>query len=119
MKTFLFLFALLGSLVVAHPAGAHTRLTGTAPAAGDTVAAGVREVRLRFSAGPEASLTWLAVLRGADTLAVGFPAVVPGSDGREFTLSLGSPLTGGAYHVAWRTAGADGHVLRGSFHFSA
>lgn len=96
---------------------AHTRLTGTTPASGDTVPAATREVRLRFSQAPEASMTWLAVLRGTDTIAVGTPVPVPGSQGREFVLALPTPLPGGGYQVAWRTAGADGHVLRGTFGF--
>jgi putative copper export protein/methionine-rich copper-binding protein CopC len=105
-------------LLAANPATAHTRLSGSAPASGDTVRAGVREIRLRFSAAPEASLTWLAVLRGSDTVAAGTTRPVDGSGGVEFVLPLADSLLSGDYRVAWRTAGADGHVLRGSFSFT-
>lgn len=117
IRTLLRLLALPLLAALSSPAAAHTRLAGSTPAAGDTVAAGVREVRLRFSLPPEASMTWLAVLRGADTVAAGTTTPVPGTDGREFVLVLPTALAGGAYQVAWRTAGADGHVLRGTFGF--
>lgn len=87
----------------------------TQPANGDTVRAGLSTVTVRFSRPVNASLTTLALLR--DGVAVPAPAVrMVDSAGHEFALDTG-PLAAGSYVARWRTAGADGHVLNGSFTF--
>jgi putative copper export protein/methionine-rich copper-binding protein CopC len=112
--------ALLAALALAllHPlpALAHTKLGSSRPAAGDTVEA-LAEVRLGFTRPVSDDLTTLALILGADTVAAGKLAMVPGSEGKEYVYALARPLAPGAYTVAWRTAGADGHVIQGSFAF--
>lgn len=98
------------------PAAAHTRVEMTAPADGDTVHGAVREVRLRFSRGVESALTTLSLSRGGNHIASGGEAV-PGMDSREYVLALPRPLDPGAYEARWKTVGADGHVLQGTFRF--
>lgn len=111
----LFLFLLAAALPA--PLAAHTRLESSVPASGATVGAETREIRLRFSRRATASLASIVVLRGADTVAAGTPAAVPGSD-REMVLALPAALSDGAYRVEWRAPGADGHVIRGDFAFT-
>ncbi|MBB4639327.1 CopD family protein [Longimicrobium terrae] len=87
----------------------------TQPANGDTVRAALSVVSVRFSRPVNASLTTLTLLR--DGAAVPAPAVrMVDSAGHEFALDTG-PLAAGSYVARWRTAGADGHVLNGSFTF--
>ena len=112
----LFLFLVAATLFSA-PLAAHTRLESSVPASGATVGAETREIRLRFSRRATASLASIVLLRGADTVAAGTPAAVPGSD-REMVLALPAALSDGAYRVEWRAPGADGHVIRGDFAFT-
>jgi putative copper export protein/methionine-rich copper-binding protein CopC len=98
------------------PAAAHTKVERTAPADGDTAHGAVREVRLRFTRGVEGALTTLSLSRGGNHIASGGTGV-PQTDGREYVLALPRPLDPGAYEVQWKTVGADGHVLKGSFGF--
>jgi putative copper export protein/methionine-rich copper-binding protein CopC len=113
------LAALLLTLLAAAPALAHTRLSSSQPAAGDTVGGdSVREVRLRFTTRVSPEVTHLALLLGTDTIAAGNLTTVAGTEGRVLALPLQAALRAGAYVVHWRTAGADGHVIRGDFAFS-
>ena len=108
--------AVLLSLLAAAPALAHTRLERSSPAGGDTVRGELREVRIRFSQAVEPALTALTLLR--DGVAIpGAIAEVEGSQDREYAFTVARPLLPGVYEARWRTAGADGHVLQGSFGF--
>ena len=113
----LLLAAAVACALLPAPAAAHTRVEMTAPADGDTAHGAVREVRLRFSRGVESALTTLSLSRGGNHVASG-GQVVPQTDGREYLLPLPRPLDPGAYEVQWKTVGADGHVLQGSFRFT-
>jgi copper transport protein len=109
---------LLAGLLAPAGLAAHTRLQSTAPANGATVSPDLGEVRVRFTARVDAGLTSLSVMRGADTVAAGrLTHAVDGTDGHEYALPLPGRLAPGTYTVHWRTAGADGHVLRGTFTF--
>lgn len=113
------LAALLLAIFAATPALAHTKLSSSQPAAGDTVRGdSVREVRLRFTTRVSPEVTHLALLLGTDTIASGNLVTVDGTEGRVLALALQAALRPGAYVVHWRTAGADGHVIRGDFAFS-
>lgn len=112
---------LLAALVAAgwaSPLFAHTRLESSTPARGDTVAAGVSRIGVRFTRPVEATLTTLHLLSGSDTVAGGKAVPVAGSDGKEFYFDLPAALNGGGYTVAWRTSGADGHIIHGTFAFT-
>jgi putative copper export protein/methionine-rich copper-binding protein CopC len=113
----LLLAFLLAATGLPAPLSAHTRLASSSPAQGDTVAAGLARIGVRFTRPVEAELTTLTVLVGSDTVAAGRAALVAGSEGREFTLGLPAALRAGGYTVRWRTAGADGHVIHGTFAF--
>jgi copper transport protein len=106
-------------LAAALPAGlaAHVVLEAAAPAPGAVIAEAPSQLRLRYSGMIEPAYTRVE-LRAPDggDVALGALTFVAGSD-REFTLAL-PPLTlRGTYTVQWRTAGADGHVLTGSYTF--
>lgn len=107
--------ALACALLPAH-AAAHTRVESTAPADGETARSPVREVRLRFSGSVESGLTSISLSRDGVHVASG-GTVVPGTESRAYLLALPRALEPGAYEARWKTAGADGHVLTGTFRF--
>jgi putative copper export protein/methionine-rich copper-binding protein CopC len=95
----------------------HIRLESSLPAAGSTVAVAPTTLRLRFSAHIEARYTVLTAVTadGRRIPLEGF-AFEPDSD-RELTVPF-PVVPPGTVTVEWRTAGADGHVLEGSFTFT-
>lgn len=115
------LFAVLVPLPAAgsaEPPRIHVQLEAATPAPDTVMDVPPSELRLRFTGRIEAQYTQLA-LTGPDgrNVPLGSIVFVEGSD-REFHAAV-PPLTGnGVYTVHWRTAGADGHVLQGSFPFT-
>src|SRR5688572_4084323 len=111
--------ALVLVLICALPASAHAhiRLESSLPAAGATVDAAPTLLRLRFSAHIEARYTSLTAVtaEGRRIPLDGF-VFEPNSD-RELTVPF-PVLPPGLVTIEWRTAGADGHVLEGSFAFT-
>jgi putative copper export protein/methionine-rich copper-binding protein CopC len=108
---------LLLTLAGAQPS-VHTELQATYPATDSFHRAEIREIRLRFSTAVQLPLSTVTlfgpagVVRVPDTL-----RHVAGSDERELRLPLPGALGSGTYRVEWRTAGPDGHALRGEFGF--
>ncbi|HEX8317048.1 copper resistance CopC/CopD family protein [Longimicrobium sp.] len=110
------LLPVLACALLAAPAAAHTKIQSTQPANGDTVASVLAEVRVRFSTAVAPGLTRIELRQGGRTVLTG-GAPVDGEGNREYVLQLAQPLAPGAYEAQWTTAGADGHVLRGTFRF--
>ncbi len=110
------LLAVLACALLAAPAAAHTKIQSTQPANGDTVASVLAEVRVRFSTAVAPGLTRIELRQGGRTVLTG-GVPVDGEGNREYVLQLAQPLAPGAYEAHWTTAGADGHVLRGTFRF--
>jgi methionine-rich copper-binding protein CopC len=95
----------------------HFGLAKSAPAEGDTAAA-VSQVELWFTQVPQdGSLSVRVVTAGGDLVPAGDPEQDP-EDGKHFTVNLDDTLPPGAYTVAWRGMGDDGHVVRGEFGFA-
>lgn len=115
----LFSVLLAFGALLPRPAAAHTGLERSVPARGDTVRGEVREVRLVFTRRAERRFTGVELAGPGGAVVPGAEAAeVEGSDGREFVIPLAAPLAPGAYTARWRTAGRDGHVIRGSFAFT-
>ncbi|HSJ10948.1 MAG TPA: copper resistance protein CopC [Longimicrobiales bacterium] len=105
-------------MVLPAAARAHIELDASVPAARAVITAPPDALRLRFSGTVEARYTRLMLLApdGAQ-VPLGAITFLDGSD-REFTAAV-PPLRGsGTFTVRWRTAGADGHVLEGSYTFT-
>jgi putative copper export protein/methionine-rich copper-binding protein CopC len=113
----LLLAAALACALLPSPAAAHTRVESTSPAEGDTAHGAVHELRLRFTRPVESELTSITLLRGDVQVAVG-GTKVEGGEGKEFLLALATPLQPGDYVARWKTVGADGHVLEGTWRFT-
>jgi copper transport protein len=100
------------------PVHAHLRLQSSVPAQGDTVRSPLTEIRLTFTQDVEPRYTALTLHDNAgQPLALG--TLVPVGEGktREFIYRLSRPIVAGAFVVRWKTAGADAHVVSGSFDF--
>jgi putative copper export protein/methionine-rich copper-binding protein CopC len=111
------LAALLGALPIAT-AHAHTRLSRSSPAAGETLRDAPAAIRLWFSGRAELSFTRVRLLRAdGSEVALGRVARLDSSMSA-FTIPIGATLPGGTYTVVWQTAAADGHPVRGRYTFT-
>lgn len=104
--------------VRALPGRLHIELESAQPAPDDTIDTAPAALRLRFTAFIEPAYTSLTLTGPAgDQVVTGRIVFVEGSD-REFTAAVPPLVRSGVYRVSWRTAGADGHVLEGSYSFT-
>lgn len=115
--------AALALLVAPVAASAHTRLVGSTPAAGSTVAK-TTSVSLQFSERliPSTIRTSL-VMTGMPGMDDHAPMKIPyssamGKDGKSMTLMLKRPLAAGTYTLSWSAAGADTHRMGSEFSFT-
>jgi putative copper export protein/methionine-rich copper-binding protein CopC len=110
----------VGLLVVGTPAllAAHPALRRSVPAAGDTLTAPPRALRLTFSEAIEASLSSIMLLGpGDDTVRLSAPRP-DAADPSVVTVSvMDSAPAPGRYAVVWKVTGPDGHPVRGRFSF--
>jgi putative copper export protein/methionine-rich copper-binding protein CopC len=111
-------FAALLAAVPIPAAYAHTHLSRSSPAAGDTLRDAPAAIRLWFSGRAELAFTRVRLLRahGAEVPL----AAVTRLDGSmsAFTIPIGATLPGGTYTVVWETAAADGHLVKGRYTFT-
>ena len=101
------------------PAGArfHTKLTKSNPSADTTLTASPRTIELWWNEKPEASLTTVTV-QGADSAKAELGKIRVSEDLMGVATDVAKPLAPGKYVVKWKTAGKDGHAVRGSYNFS-
>lgn len=113
-----FLPVLLASLTVTSLAWAvHTVLVKAIPAVDATVKAAPAEVTLWFNERPDLSLSNIR-LRAPDSSMVELGGVKAGTDSTAIAVPVRGILKAGRYTVLYRTAGDDGHVMRGSYSFT-
>jgi methionine-rich copper-binding protein CopC len=95
----------------------HFALSTSSPEADATVSA-VKEIRLTFTQVPQESSARIRLVGpSGDPIETGELQSDP-ADGRTVFVSVESTLAEGAYTVAWRGIGDDGHVVRGEFGFA-
>ena len=110
--------ALLASLLVASAAWAvHATLVKALPAIDGTVPAAPTTLTLWFSERPDVALSNVR-LRGPDSALVATGAPRAAADTMAIVSEVRGPLAPGVYTVLYRTAGPDGHVMRGSYKFT-
>ncbi|WP_170604387.1 copper resistance CopC family protein [Ruegeria arenilitoris] len=104
------------ALVVALPSGvlAHSKVEGTTPANGETMAAVPFEIGLNFD--KDIRLTRVKMEHDANP-AVNLELGDQTKFGQEFTIPLPSKGTG-TYVIQWRGLGEDGHAMQGEFSFT-
>lgn len=95
----------------------HFGLKTSAPEAGASVTA-PDEVRLWFTQEPQEGTVQIRIMNAAEeAIEVGDVMVDP-DDGTSFAVAVDGAMPAGAYTVAWRGMGQDGHVIRDTFEFS-
>ena len=110
--------ALLASLAVTTFAWAlHTVLVKATPAIDGTVKTAPAELTLWFNEHPDLALSNIR-LRAPDSSMVELGAVKAGTDSTALAVPVRGTLKPGKYTVLYRTAGDDGHVMRGSYSFT-
>lgn len=110
--------ALIASLAVTSLAWAlHTVLVKATPAIDGTVKTAPTELVLWFNEHPDLSLSNIR-LRAPDSAMVELGAVKAGTDSTAISAPIRGTLKPGKYTVLYRTAGDDGHVMRGSYSFT-
>lgn len=107
------------ALATAAPGSAlrHNRLVKAEPGVDSTVATSPSQVRLWFKEPPERSVSSIK-LSDASSKPIATGAVAATDDKLSIAVPITAPLAPGRYTVTWKTAGTDGHVIRGSFGFT-
>jgi hypothetical protein len=95
----------------------HNHLKKSVPAADETVAQSPKEVRLWFAEKVEPKFSSVSIA-GADGAKAETGKARATDDPLSFAVDVVKPLASGSYTVTWRTAGDDGHAVRGTFKFS-
>jgi methionine-rich copper-binding protein CopC len=110
---------LLLSLLALAPApvvALHNHLTKSTPTA-DSAGPAPKEIRLWFAENVDPRFSSISLLTSDSTkLAIGKPQGT--DDPLSIASSVATPLPPGDYLVVWRTAGDDGHAVRGKFRFT-
>ena len=114
MRSALLLVALFAAPL---PAARHNRLLKSDPGGDATVARSPAEIRLWFKEPPELAVSSIKLADGAGRPVATGP-VLGTDDKTSIVAAVTGPLTPGKYTVTWKTAGSDGHVIRGSFGFT-
>ena len=110
--------ALIASLLVASAAWAfHASLVKALPAIDGTVATAPTTLTLWFNERPDVALSNIR-LRGPDSVLVLTTAPRAVADTLALLAEVRGTLAPGLYTVQYRTAGPDGHVMRGSYKFT-
>lgn len=105
-----------GWLVAPATAAAHGGLKSSHPAQGDMVRSGLSRISLEFNEAPEMAFTSVQLRRPDGSLIdTGRPAF---SGPLSIVLTFAEVAAPGTYTVIWRTAGKDGHPVRGQFTFA-
>lgn len=95
----------------------HTKLTKSNPAADATLKVAPKTIELWWNEKPEVSLSTITV-QGADSASVALGKLRQSSDLMGVAADVTGALAPGAYVVKWKTAGKDGHAVRGAFNFT-
>jgi copper resistance protein C len=103
---------ILLAVLLATPAFAHARLTGSEPAANAKVKS-PEQIKLHFSESLEPAFSSASL-----TDAAGKTVPVSRSVGSDTITLLPLTLKPGAYKVTWHSVGQDTHRLTGSFGFT-
>ena len=116
---YLVLLAVVAASFGSADAAAHLHfgLSKSAPEA-DASVEGLEEVRLWFTQVPQDNSVSIRVIDSDGEAIETGDASRDAEDGKVFSVQLDGGLSGGAYTVAWRGIGDDGHVVRGDFGFS-
>lgn len=117
MKHKLLISVLALALAISQPANAHDELVSQSPAQGETVSAGVIDIRLEFS-GPPLALedgSGNEIFVTGPNGAIKYAGCLP-IEGNFGVLTADLDQVG-THTVAWRVVSSDGHPISGEFTF--
>lgn len=95
----------------------HNRLVKADPGVDARVSTAPTALRLWFAQKPERALTTVRLV-DADSTLVPTDSIKPTDDPKSVITKIKRKLTPGTYTVHWKTAGPDGHVIRGHYAFT-
>ena len=101
--------------MIAPVAAAHSLLLESTPAAGSTLPAAPRELRLRFNNRIEKPLSRVRLVDG--TGARRQLTLAAGTGSADRLVAAIPPLPPGTWRVEWQVLSTDGHVVAGRFEF--
>lgn len=107
----------LGAAGLLGAAAFHLALIAGVPGKDETITAAPTKVALTFSASVNPKLSAISIL-AADSSEVAKLTVTVGAKPTMIEGAIPRRLAGGRYIVRWRTAGGDGHVVRGAYGFT-
>jgi len=114
-KMVLFALMVLVVALVASTAFAHTGLSTSSPADGETVSGPLDTISLSFTGTPIAEPDSVAVADDAGTTILPVSVVQTGND---VVATFDPPLVAGSYALAWRVRSDDTHFVDGTFAFN-
>ncbi len=107
---------MLVAVAVTGLAALHLRMTDSLPKEDQTVTEAPTEIRVWFNQETTLAVSRLALQGPEGSVEMG--KAVATDNPKSFKAGVIGTLTPGSYRVTWRTAGDDGHVLRGRFSFT-
>ncbi len=111
------LTAVLTALAAGSAVAFHNHLTKSVPAADQKVETAPKTIRLWFAEKPEPSFSSITLMK-PDSTKIAVSKAKATDDTLSVSFDVTDSLTPGSYTVAWRTAGKDGHAVRGKYGFS-
>ncbi|MGE0440921.1 MAG: copper resistance protein CopC [Gemmatimonadales bacterium] len=94
----------------------HNHLTKSTPAEDEELAASPTAIRLWFAEKVEPKFSSITLMT-ADSAKIEVAKPKATDDPKSVVSDLAAPLAAGTYLVRWRTAGDDGHAVRGTYQF--
>ena len=95
----------------------HNRLEKSIPAADSTVVGSPKTIELWFTEKVEPKFSSITLLT-ADSVKIALGVLRATGGPKSIAADIPTLLAPGRYFVTWRTAGDDGHAVRGKFGFS-
>lgn len=113
--------ALAAALLATVPAPAvalfHNHLVKSSPTADEALAAAPKEIRLWFAEKVEPKFSSVTLLK-PDSTKIEVSKARATDDPKSIVVDVVAAVPAGQYTVVWRTAGDDGHAVRGRYAFS-
>ena len=115
-KSLLLIAAALVTLLVV-PVSAHFALSKSSPEKDQVLTASPKRLELWFSQVPAAGVSQIKLAK-ADKTEITVGKTLIDEKAKSMYVELATPLALGAYVIAWKGAGDDGHVSTGEIKFS-
>lgn len=113
---------LVAVLVLASTAvlSAHLKVDKTLPATGATVTTAPTQIQVWFSQAPTVAVSGLSLEGPSGKVELGkvTAGMTEGKADHSLVATVVGVVAPGKYTVSWKTSGADGHMLTGTFEFT-